>query len=147
VATRVFSEEELERLRGFGEVMREEAGISTGPRLARRGAVRSPRHRVQPAAGGRGRGFGVDAVGFLDAGFGLVDDVVTQNGERTWYRYRDVVLDDGDFGQIGAALEAAGTPGVQQAQIDAATCRLLPLQDAVEFARDWMIKNRERSSS
>jgi aminoglycoside N3'-acetyltransferase len=97
-------------------------------------------------AGGRGRGFGVDAVGFLDAGFGLVDDVVTQNGERTWYRYRDVVLDDSDFDRIGAALEAAGTPGVQQAQIDAATCRL-PLRDAVDFARDWMIKNRERSSS
>jgi hypothetical protein len=35
VATRVFSEEELERLRGFGEVTREEAGISTGRRLAR----------------------------------------------------------------------------------------------------------------
>jgi aminoglycoside 3-N-acetyltransferase len=73
--------------------------------------------------------------------------VVTENGERTWYRYRDVALDDSDFDRIGAAMEAAGNPPVQRAQIGAATCRLFPLRDAVEFAKTWMIKNRQQSPS
>jgi aminoglycoside 3-N-acetyltransferase len=69
--------------------------------------------------------------------------VITVNGERSWYRYRDVVLDDSDFDRLGNDLEGSGAePAVRLGRVGAATCRLLPLPETVAFARDWMATHR-----
>lgn len=69
--------------------------------------------------------------------------VIADGGVRRWHRYRDVVLDDGDFGQVGAALEVrSGVPVRRGCVGGAADSRLLPLREAVMFAGDWFRENR-----
>jgi len=58
--------------------------------------------------------------------------VVRDGGRRAWYRYRDVLLDDGDFQQLGEAMEEDG--GVRRARVGEAVTRLFPIRDAVAFA-------------
>jgi aminoglycoside 3-N-acetyltransferase len=75
--------------------------------------------------------------------------VVDRGGERTWYRYRDVVLDDHDFGPLGEALEAdprGGCP-VRRGPVGEADSRLLPLAEAVAFARGWLARHRSGDQS
>lgn len=70
--------------------------------------------------------------------------VIHQDGRRAWYRYRDVLLDDSDFQQIGDALESAPSPAalVRRGAVGAATARLVPLFGCVRFATEWMAVHR-----
>jgi aminoglycoside 3-N-acetyltransferase len=69
--------------------------------------------------------------------------VISVDGERTWFRYRDVVLDDHDFGPLGTTLEASPTGRlVRRGLVGDADSRLLPLAESVAFARAWLTANR-----
>lgn len=66
---------------------------------------------------------------------------VTQvNGQAKWADYRDVVLDDGDFIQIGKPLDHRIS--VKKGHVGNAWSRLVPLVLAVDHARNWMALNR-----
>jgi aminoglycoside 3-N-acetyltransferase len=66
--------------------------------------------------------------------------VVSIDGKPRWTDYRDVVLDDEEFGLIGWQVEKriGGTRGY----VGNAECRLMPLCDVVDLATDWMAGNR-----
>lgn len=66
--------------------------------------------------------------------------VISRNGRPQWWRYRDVELDDSDFETIGAQLEM--TRRVIQGRVGAATARLVPVREAVDFATAWMAEHR-----
>ncbi|MFF7209607.1 aminoglycoside N(3)-acetyltransferase [Streptomyces sp. NPDC008238] len=68
--------------------------------------------------------------------------VVRRGGRRSWWSYEDVALDDSDFTLLGAAYEAGGT--TRTGTVSGLRCRLLDLQDAVDFAARWMPANRPR---
>lgn len=73
--------------------------------------------------------------------------VVRRAGERRWISYKDVALDDGDFGALGAAFQADGDTRhepVRQGPVGAAHARLFPLAGAVDFATGWLARNRPR---
>ncbi|KUO15680.1 aminoglycoside N(3)-acetyltransferase [Streptomyces dysideae] len=74
--------------------------------------------------------------------------VVLRDGRRQWISYKDVDLDDGDFGDLGAAYEtydaALPSPGVRHGRIGDAETRSLPLADAVDFATGWLAGKRPR---
>jgi aminoglycoside 3-N-acetyltransferase len=55
-------------------------------------------------------------------------------------RYDDVVLDDGEFENIGKSLEDKIT--VPIGAVGKAQSRLLPLRCVVDFATDWLKANR-----
>ncbi|MGX9885136.1 aminoglycoside N(3)-acetyltransferase [Streptomyces sp. NPDC002276] len=74
--------------------------------------------------------------------------VVLRDGRRVWTSYKDVDLDDSDFGALGAAYEAhdaaLAAPALRHGQLGDADARLLPLRAAVEFAVGWLSGNRPR---
>jgi aminoglycoside 3-N-acetyltransferase len=74
--------------------------------------------------------------------------VVRRDGQRRWISYKDVDLDDGDFGELGAAYEAHDAalpePDVRRGRIGHADTRSLPLPDAVDFAARWLAGKRPR---
>jgi hypothetical protein len=67
--------------------------------------------------------------------------VLAPDGGRRWIEYRDVVLDDHDFGHLGAGLEL-DTTLVTRGRIGAADSRLFPIAGAVTYAEEWLVKNR-----
>ncbi len=66
--------------------------------------------------------------------------VAGSDGRQQWVTYSDVVSDEGDFPELGAAFVAAG--GVRTGPVGAATAQLFPLADVVAFGVDWLPKNR-----
>ena len=70
--------------------------------------------------------------------------VVRADGDRRWYHYQDVVLDDSDFEHCGAAFEAAdeGTT-IGRGPVGDADSRLFPMAVAAAFADDWMAVHRQ----
>ncbi|MFE6622598.1 aminoglycoside N(3)-acetyltransferase [Streptomyces sp. NPDC057740] len=74
--------------------------------------------------------------------------VVLRGGERCWTSYKDVALDDQDFGALGAAFQADGDtrpePVVRRGPVGNARARLFPLAGAVDFATGWLARNRPR---
>ncbi|WP_411082407.1 aminoglycoside N(3)-acetyltransferase [Streptomyces sp. cmx-18-6] len=69
--------------------------------------------------------------------------VVAPRGVRQWWEYEDVALDDSDFGALGAAFEEGAGPGdVRTTPFGSATCRLLRLRAAVDFATGWLTEHR-----
>jgi aminoglycoside 3-N-acetyltransferase len=71
--------------------------------------------------------------------------VVNIEGRRQWKRYRDVVLDDRQFEDIGRAFEENLTIG--QDRVGNAACRLISLSSAVDFAVKWMADYRDGQKS
>lgn len=63
-----------------------------------------------------------------------------------WLSYQDVVLDDHDFGNLGADFEEESLV-VHTGLIGAATARLFPLRAAVEFAQVWLGDRGTRTAS
>ncbi|WP_256106688.1 aminoglycoside N(3)-acetyltransferase [Streptomyces sp. ODS05-4] len=61
---------------------------------------------------------------------------------RRWWEYEDVALADGDFGALGAELEARRPDLVRSGRVGAAAARLVELPGAVDFARDWLTRHR-----
>lgn len=69
--------------------------------------------------------------------------VATAEGEPGWQYYEDVVLDDQKFDDIGQALEMSlGRKVIKHGKVGRAQCRLVPFQPAVEFAQEWLLKDR-----
>jgi aminoglycoside 3-N-acetyltransferase len=69
--------------------------------------------------------------------------VVLDNGRRRWYRYRDVLLDDGDFEQLGRAFECAPEGAVvRRTRIGGALTSLAPIADCASFAETWIAHHR-----
>jgi len=66
--------------------------------------------------------------------------VMTPAG-RQWVTYTGVALDDSDFAQLGQDFESQ-TGLVTTGKVGMATCRLLPLRDAVDFALKWFLTHR-----
>jgi aminoglycoside 3-N-acetyltransferase len=66
--------------------------------------------------------------------------VVERAGEPCWVEYEDVALDDGDFQELGLAIDA--TEVVVRGRVGSAESRLIPLASAVDFAVSWMRANR-----
>lgn len=62
--------------------------------------------------------------------------VATPTG-RQWITYSDLVLDDGDFSDLGSAFEE-GCADVRAGRVGGADSRLFPLRSAVAFAEVWM---------
>lgn len=63
-----------------------------------------------------------------------------ENGGRVWRWYEDFDYDADDFPAIGAEYEKTGA--VKRAKAGCADCRLMALRPAVDFARDYITKNR-----
>ncbi|GAA3446155.1 aminoglycoside N(3)-acetyltransferase [Planomonospora venezuelensis] len=61
-------------------------------------------------------------------------------GERRWVRFTEPAVDDADFAAAGAAF--AGTGGVRQGAIGAATALLMSQRDLVGFAAPWFRAHR-----
>jgi len=66
--------------------------------------------------------------------------LVMEEGISRWMRYKDVVLDDGEFENIGKSLEDKIT--VPIGVVGKAQSRLLPLRCVVDFASDWLGMHR-----
>jgi aminoglycoside 3-N-acetyltransferase len=66
--------------------------------------------------------------------------VIADGAGRRWAEFDDVVLDDQKFDDIGHSLEK-NVP-VRRGQVGNADCRLVPLHAAVEFAAEWLAKDR-----
>lgn len=66
--------------------------------------------------------------------------VVQVDGRPTWTYYQDVVLDDRDFAECGAALERTGK--VRRGWVGKADSRLFSLPKAVAFAERWLSEKR-----
>ncbi|MEU7845377.1 AAC(3) family N-acetyltransferase [Micromonospora sp. NPDC049114] len=64
----------------------------------------------------------------------------TADGGREWVWWQDVRLDAGDFGALGRDLEAIGA--VRTGPVGAGTGRLVRQRAAVDFAVQWMARNR-----
>jgi aminoglycoside 3-N-acetyltransferase len=95
-----------------------------------------------------GVGFGV-CTGFHLAEYEVPDAprrdyecVVRIDGERRWYRFEDVCLDDSDFDRLGPDFEAACP--VPRGPVGDADSRLFRLTDAVAYARNWIPAHRSR---
>lgn len=73
--------------------------------------------------------------------------VVADGGQRRWFRYRDVLLDDRDFGRLGADLEATSTGIVHRGGVGDGVGLLLGLGQAVDFGREWLTAHRRPVSA
>ena len=62
------------------------------------------------------------------------------DGKTEWTSYEDIYWYEEDFQAIGTAFEASGK--VTVGKIGQADCRLFRLREAVDFAVEWMNKNR-----
>ena len=65
---------------------------------------------------------------------------VLVDGERAWVEYENVVEDTDDFPAVGAAFER--DVGLALGEVGAATARLAPQRDLVDFAVEWFEDNR-----
>jgi aminoglycoside 3-N-acetyltransferase len=70
--------------------------------------------------------------------------VVRSEQGHTWYRYRDVTLDDSDFELLGSAFESSvHAPSIRRGIVGEAESRLFPAPCAAAFAADWLANNRD----
>ena len=67
--------------------------------------------------------------------------VVRVRGERTWWSYTDVALDDTDFALLGSSFERSAA-SVTAGAVGRAAARLFSLRDAVDYAVAWMTAHR-----
>lgn len=65
---------------------------------------------------------------------------VMVEGKREWVSYQTLFVDGEDFEQIGAAFELQGK--VAKETLGNATVRLMRQRDVVDFAVEWIEKNR-----
>ena len=66
---------------------------------------------------------------------------VMENGRRVWKRYDTLFVDGEDFDEIGEAFES--THSVEKAMLGNGTLRLMRQRELVDFAVEWMEKNRK----
>ncbi|OKI45772.1 AAC(3) family N-acetyltransferase [Micromonospora sp. CB01531] len=71
--------------------------------------------------------------------------VLTGDGGRAWVWWDDIRLDDDRFARLGTALEATGA--VRLGPVGDGTGRLMRQRVAVDFAVDWLARNRGTEES
>ncbi len=70
---------------------------------------------------------------------------ITQEGSRVWTTFEDINVDDSDFDRLGEDfLHSDAGKVVQRGKVGIADCQLLPQLDIVNFAVDWLRKNRQK---
>jgi aminoglycoside 3-N-acetyltransferase len=62
------------------------------------------------------------------------------DGSSRWTTWVDIVADESDFAELGAAFEATG--GVLVGPVGSATARLMDQRALVDFATTWLTANR-----
>lgn len=71
----------------------------------------------------------------------LEHSAVMENGRRVWKGYETLFVDGEDFSDIGTAFEKACT--VRKASLGNGTLRLMKQRELVDFAVQWIEKNRK----
>lgn len=66
---------------------------------------------------------------------------VMENGKRVWKRYETIYVDGKDFIDIGTAFEAVHP--VARATLGGAELRIMKQRELVDFATQWIEKNRQ----
>ncbi|MFP4697917.1 MAG: AAC(3) family N-acetyltransferase [Eubacteriales bacterium] len=66
---------------------------------------------------------------------------IIEEGKRVWKTFNDIELNNKDFKKIGTAFEK--TNRVKTARVGSAECKFFPVKEAVDFAMDWIIENRQ----
>jgi aminoglycoside 3-N-acetyltransferase len=76
------------------------------------------------------------------------DCFTVSRGARVKRKFRDIELDDSDFGLIGDELDLTdNTDGARgYGVVGSARSKLVPLREAVHFATSWMNENRKIST-
>lgn len=72
--------------------------------------------------------------------------ILTEHG-RQWVTYTDVVADEEDFGDVGAALDAERADVIRRGRVGDADCRLIEMPAAVEFGAAWLTAHRRTASA
>ena len=68
---------------------------------------------------------------------------ILQVASRTWTTFEDIDVDDSDFEHIGADfLRSDAGEVVRCGKVGIANCQLMPQRPIVDFAVDWLEKNR-----
>ena len=68
--------------------------------------------------------------------------IYTSNSRR-WVTFEDIDLDSSDFDRIGEDfLRSDAGNGLHCGRVGLASCQLMPQRDIVDFAVDWLQKNR-----
>lgn len=66
---------------------------------------------------------------------------ILENGKRVWKDYKEIPLDADDFLELGKDFEAE-TNLVTQKKIGEAKSKFFPQKPAIDFASNWILKNR-----
>jgi aminoglycoside 3-N-acetyltransferase len=66
---------------------------------------------------------------------------IMRKGRRKWITYRELDYESEDFANLGEAFEK--TYSVRKAVLGNAECRVFSLREAVDFAGEWIDKNRK----
>ena len=70
----------------------------------------------------------------------IAHSAIMENGRRVWKEYETLFVDGEDFEQIGEAFEK--TEHVDKSMIGNAELRLMRQKRLVDFAVEWIQKNR-----
>lgn len=66
-----------------------------------------------------------------------------QTGHNVWTAFEDIPLDDDDFARLGANFEShVGTPPIRHGRVGNAAATLYPARAAVDYAVEWMRRER-----
>ena len=72
---------------------------------------------------------------------------ISAAGLRRWTTFEDIDLDSSDFAQIGEDfLQSDVGHGVHRSKVGLANCQLMQQRAVVDFAIDWLEKNRGRET-
>ena len=70
---------------------------------------------------------------------------ISQADSRVWTTFEDIDVDDSDFDRLGADfLRSDAGKVVQRGKVGIADCQLMPQRAVIDFAVDWLGKNREK---
>lgn len=67
---------------------------------------------------------------------------IIENGQRVWKKFRDIEINADVFPEIGTELEQTNL--VQIGKVGLADCRLFPQRPGVDFAMQWLARERNR---
>jgi aminoglycoside 3-N-acetyltransferase len=65
-------------------------------------------------------------------------------GRRVRHEFTAAALDDSDFAQLGAALEAGSPAALGQSRVGSGTGRVVPFRAAVDFGVSWLTVHRRQ---
>ena len=69
---------------------------------------------------------------------------ISQAGSRSWTTFEDIDVDDSDFDRLGEDfLRSDASKMVRQNKVGIADCQLMPQRALVDYAVDWLKKNRK----